>query len=240
MAEEKCFKFTMSKLVGYLIVLGAVIVKVPQILKIVSNNSTAGISALACYLETTVYMQSAAYNMHLGMQFSVYGENLFLTAQNLAIVALIWYYDKTCTTYEQLGFSLFVAVYSSILFSESTPESMWYYVSSSTLFLSLLSKVPQIWTNFQNKSTGHLAFFTFFLMFLGTIARAATVFFESSDPMLRAQQGLALALNGILVVQFALYWNNKPKSAETKKVEQIASVYDKVNKGAKQDTKKNQ
>jgi hypothetical protein len=31
--------------------------------------------------------------MHLGLQFSVYGENLFMVAQNLAIISLMWHFD---------------------------------------------------------------------------------------------------------------------------------------------------
>lgn len=74
-------------------------------------------------------------------------------------------------------------------------------------------------------------------MFGGTIARTATVFFESKDVMLRAQMGMALLLNTILIIQFALYWNSKPTHEEPKKTSHDKkSVYDKVN--AKPETKK--
>ena len=78
--DSACLKFTASKMVGYLIVLGAVVVKVPQIMKILVNNSTKGINPISYYVETTAYIQTAAYSMHLGLQFSVYGENLFMVA----------------------------------------------------------------------------------------------------------------------------------------------------------------
>ena len=77
-------------------------------------------------------------------------------------------------------------------------------------------------------------------MFAGCIARAATVFFESEDFMYRLQMGLALAMNSILILQFALYWHNTEdkydkvhvKNSKDKKT----SVYNKVN--VKHDTKK--
>jgi cell division protein FtsN len=71
-------------------------------------------------------------------------------------------------------------------------------------------------------------------MFLGTIARAATVFFESKDVMLRAQMAVALLLNAILIVQFALYWNSHPakESKEQAKTSPVKPM-------PKPDTKKN-
>lgn len=54
--DSACLKFTASKMVGYLIVLGAVIVKVPQIMKILVNNSTKGINPISYYVETTAYI----------------------------------------------------------------------------------------------------------------------------------------------------------------------------------------
>lgn len=54
--DATCLKFTASKFVGYLIVLGAVVVKVPQILKILVNCSTKGINPISYYVETTTYI----------------------------------------------------------------------------------------------------------------------------------------------------------------------------------------
>jgi mannose-P-dolichol utilization defect protein 1 len=56
LGDIDCIKFSVSKLVGYLIVLGAVIVKVPQILKISANGSTKGINPFSYYVETTGYL----------------------------------------------------------------------------------------------------------------------------------------------------------------------------------------
>ena len=48
-----------------------------------------------------------------------------------------------------------------------------------------MSRLPQIYTNFRNKSTGQLAFFTFFLGFAGSAARLATVLVETDDFLYR-------------------------------------------------------
>lgn len=166
--------------------------------------------------------------MHLGLQFSVYGENLFIFAQNLAIIGMMWHFDRTIGAFQKLMFATFISVYAYVLFSGMMPEDGWAIVSSSSLVVGLVSRIPQIWQNYCAKSTGALAFVTFFLMFLGTIARAATIFFESKDVMLRSQMALALAMNTIIVFQFAIYWNSKEPTAQPTPSKKV-SVYDKVN-----------
>ena len=60
-----------------------------------------------------------------------------------------------------------------------------------------------------NRSTGNLAFVTFFLGFAGSAARLATVLVETDDFLYRLQFIIGTLLNGILVLQFLMYWNNK-------------------------------
>jgi mannose-P-dolichol utilization defect 1 len=85
------------------------------------------------------------------------------------------------------------------------------------MILLIISRIPQIITNFLNKSTGQLAFFTFLLNFLGGIARLGTVLVETSDFAYQLPYYIGTSLSGILVLQFLLYWNS---SQEDKKVTQ--------------------
>lgn len=47
----ECIKFTISKCIGFAIVAGACILKVPQIAKILSNGSVDGLTAISLYSE---------------------------------------------------------------------------------------------------------------------------------------------------------------------------------------------
>ena len=67
-----------------------------------------------------------------------------------------------------------------------------------------------------NKSTGHLAFVTFLLGFAGSAARLGTVLVETDDFLYRLQFIIGTLLNGILVLQFALYWNSKVQHDDDK------------------------
>jgi mannose-P-dolichol utilization defect 1 len=77
--DKDCLIFSASKAVGYVIVLGSLIVKLPQIMKILSKSSVEGINPISYYTETITYINTAAYAIHIGLQFSVYGENVFTT-----------------------------------------------------------------------------------------------------------------------------------------------------------------
>ena len=95
-------------------------------------------------------------------------------------------------------------------------------ISSSNTILNICSKLPQIITNFNNKSTGSLAFITFFLNFAGGIARLGTVLMESDDFMFRLQYIVGVSLSTIIMLQFVLYWNSEadkpayPQSSKSK------------------------
>jgi len=52
-----------------------------------------------------------------------------------------------------------------------------------------------------------MAFFTFALAWVGSIARLGTVLVESDDMLFRLQYISGVFLNTLIVVQFALYWN---------------------------------
>ena len=77
--------------------------------------------------------------------------------------------------------------------------------------------MPQIILNFQQKSTGQMAFLTFMLNFLGSLARLGTVLNETDDLLFRIQYIVGAILNTIFILQFALYWNSGKKVDQDKK-----------------------
>ena len=71
---------------GYAIVLGAVGVKLPQMLNIVKAGTVAGLTSSTYILELACYTIFGMYNMRKGFAFSTYGENIFLALQNLVLM----------------------------------------------------------------------------------------------------------------------------------------------------------
>ena len=73
------------KCLGYGVVLGAAIVKVPQIVRIVQEKSTVGVSFWSIILEAVSNLCAVAYHVSRGNPFSVYGETFLISVQMVAI-----------------------------------------------------------------------------------------------------------------------------------------------------------
>ncbi|CDW85211.1 UNKNOWN [Stylonychia lemnae] len=218
--NKECLKITISKCIGYTIIAGAFIIKVPQILKILKSKSVEGISKYLYYIDLLMYMNSTGYSLHMKIPFSVSGENIIILIQLAIIVLQFWTYSKTITALEKFILSAFFFVYSFILLNDTLlSEEAWTFIAQINILLLCSSRLPQIFTNFQNKSTGNLAFITFFLGFGGSLARLGTVIVETDDFVFLLGFVVAVCLNGIIVLQFILYWNNSkhPKVDNTKK-----------------------
>lgn len=208
----ECLKLTLSKLVGFAIIAGSAILKVPQIVKILKAGSVEGISKILFYVETLQFINGASWSIKAGIPFSVYGEQVIILVQNAIIILLFWTYSKTIGLPEKLVLFFAFTTYSFLLFSGNRylGEEAWFYIEKMNMVLLLPSKLPQIMDNFWNKSTGQLAFFSFLLSFLGGIARLGTVLIETDDLIYQLQFLIGVLLNGVIVIQFVLYWNNKP------------------------------
>lgn len=92
--DVDCLRLVLSKVLGVGIVLGGSIVKLPQILKIVSSGSGRGVSVLGYLLETAAFLITLAYNVRQGFAFSTYGETLFILVQNVVVALLVLYYAR--------------------------------------------------------------------------------------------------------------------------------------------------
>jgi uncharacterized protein with PQ loop repeat len=80
LADSFCFKLLISKALSIGIVLGAIMVKVPQILSILNSSSTKGLALSAILLEQVAITISLLYNFRQLNPFSTYGEgNIKLT-----------------------------------------------------------------------------------------------------------------------------------------------------------------
>ena len=120
---------------------------------------------------------------------------------------------------EKIVFIISFSAYTVFLITDtSVPEDYWQIASGSNMLLNIMARVPQIYSNFANKSTGVLAFITFFLAWIGALARTATVLLESDDPLYNFTFVLSATFNTIIIIQFGLYWNSGEKGSKTEPV----------------------
>lgn len=203
-----CLKFTISKALGYGIVAGAAMVKLPQILKIVMAKSAANISRLSVYTELLCNLWVGAYNVIEGNPFSTYGESVLISIQNGVIVLLLWTFatkkERPTATHILSVVAFFVAAAVAPVY---LPEQHLPLLFTATMPLFSFSRLTQIWQNFKAGTTGNLAFLTLFMNFAGTAARVFTTIQEVDDPLILVNYLLNAVLNGVLLFQVIWYWN---------------------------------
>ena len=78
MSDTSCVVFSIMKLVGFAIVGGSAILKLPQIINILKAGSCEGIPASSYYFETMVFLNTLGNARHQGLAFSDYGENAII------------------------------------------------------------------------------------------------------------------------------------------------------------------
>ncbi|EJD45671.1 mannose-P-dolichol utilization defect 1 protein [Auricularia subglabra TFB-10046 SS5] len=241
LGDSDCLKFAFSKALGLGIVVGGSIVKVPQVLLIISANSARGLSLTAYVLETLSYAISLAYSYRNSFPFSTYGENLFLTIQNVLITVLIVHHLPSAssqhpsltapaakpTSGNPTGVVLSLALSAATAYALTvlSPQNLA-FLQMLTLPLGLFSKLPQIAQNHRAKSTGQLSAFAVVAQVLGCAARIFTTATEVGDPLLQAGFVMALALNVILAFQMWIYWGHDV--VESAKVPDDAPVQEKL------------
>jgi len=208
--DISCVSLFISKLLGYLIILGSVIVKVPQIVKIMQNKSAEGLSRTMFILELVGYAISIVYSISNGYPFNTYGEYTFIALQNFVIIFLVFKY--TTNDYSIFGailvgfISYFYVGLTGILSIEVLQT-----LQGSSLLIFTVSRLPQIWMNFKTKSTGQLALTTFFLNFAGSLARIFTTLKELQDTIILSGYIVGALLNGTILAQILVYGGGKKK-----------------------------
>lgn len=243
LGDSECLKFAFSKALGLGIVVGGSIVKVPQVLLIISANSARGLSLTAYVLETLSYAISLAYSYRNSFPFSTYGENLFLTLQNVLITVLIVHHlPSTASQHPSLtapaakpapgnlpgvAISLVLSAATAYALSVLSPQNLA-FLQMLTLPLGLFSKLPQIAQNHRARSTGQLSAFAVVAQVLGCAARIFTTATEVGDPLLQAGFVMALALNVVLAFQMWSYWGRDAEHAPAQKVPADAPVQEKL------------
>lgn len=213
--DKDCLLPLISKLLGYAIVAASTTVKLPQILKILQHQSVRGLSMLSFELEVVGYTISLAYCLHKGLPFSAYGELLFLLIQAFVLVAIIYYFSRPLSTFTWIRPLIYCAVAPTVLAGQIDPvlfEAL--YASQHAIFL--FARIPQIWQNFSNKSTGELSFLTSFMNFGGSMVRVFTTIQENAPRSVLLGYAIGVATNFTILSQMLTY--QKPQAAKEKKV----------------------
>lgn len=207
--DVDCIKSTISKLLGYSIVAGAILVKVPQIQKIVSSKSAAGVSFMSIMLELYAITCMFSYSLANGFPFSTWGDSFFLLIQVTVIAILVLNYSRQRTLA-----GIFFISYCGILvvlLSGMTPMSVLSMLQLSNMPAVVTAKLLQAAKCFQLGHTGQISAITVFLTFFGSAARIFTSIQETGDNIMILSYVMSTAANAVIAFQILWYWRATEK-----------------------------
>lgn len=197
-----CLKASISKCLGYGIIAGACIVKVPQLSKILAVKSVAGISRESTYLEFVSNVLAAIWYVVQGMPFSSYGECVIVGIGSLAVVLLVWRFDWPGVVHVSVvGAASAVAAGLAL----QTPQDELWKLQYAIGAIFAASRLTQIVEIIRSTNVAALAGLTLFLNFAGTAARVFTSTQEVGDATQLNITIFNAALNGFLLLQWVWY-----------------------------------
>lgn len=209
-----CFKALLSKGLGIGIIAGSVLVKVPQIMKILNNKSAEGLSIISVLLDLMAITFHMSYSFVSGFPFSAWGDGTFLAIQTAAIAGLVLVYGHR----SKAKFFSFLVLYNAFVYtlmSGLTPKEFLWTAQGFNVPILLMGKLSQAVTNYKNGSTGQLSAATCFMLFFGSMARIFTSIQETGDKMMIITYCVSTFANAVIIAQMLYYWN---KPAGTFKV----------------------
>ncbi|KAM9335852.1 mannose-P-dolichol utilization defect 1b [Symphorus nematophorus] len=213
--DVPCLKIVLSKVLGIGIIMGSVLVKLPQILKLMGAKSAEGLSFKSVLLELLAITGTMAYSITNKFPFSAWGEALFLMLQTVAIGFLIQHYGGRTSRgllFLVLYFGLLV-----VLLSPITPLAVVTFMQASNMPAIIIGRLIQAAANFRNGHTGQLSAISVFLLFAGSLARIFTSLQETGDSLMALTYVISSACNGIIALQVLYYWNSSPEHKKKKK-----------------------
>lgn len=203
-ANVDCLKLALSKCLGYGIIVGSTLVKVPQIVKIVQTQSGEGISVTSVLMELMGMTATAAYSYAQRYPFSAWGEGLFLMLETALIAALVMRYRGQGG--QMVAFTASYACLLALLMGKVVPVPVLWSAQLLSLPVIICGKLMQVWSNYRQGHTGQLSVITSALLFLGGLARIFTSLTETGDSLIVLTFSLATAANALIFGQVLYYW----------------------------------
>ncbi|KAJ8384392.1 hypothetical protein AAFF_G00205250 [Aldrovandia affinis] len=207
-----CQKIVLSKILGIWIMLGTLIVKLPQILKLLRAKSAQGLSFTSVLLELFAVTGGMVYCIAHNFPVGAWGDTVFIVIQTLAIGFLIQHFGGNTT--RGVGFVVVYCGLLSLLVSPLTPMLVATTMQASNVPAVIVGQLIQAETNYHNGHTGQLSAVSVFLLFVGSLARVFTSAQDTGDSLMTLGCMVTSCCNALIAGQVLCYWNRGPAVKE--------------------------
>lgn len=201
---------------------GAMMVKVPQIRRILSAKSAKGLQFQMFLSEVAAGTVSIAYFAFHAMPLASYAEMFFVLFQNLVILGLMLILGRKNAARKSIISGVpsllpYVAGYAfAAMIVAIAPGDVLENLYNCTTAVLVLGRAPQIYTNMKAKSTGELSAATQVLMTAGSAARVFTTQQEGGSDAMVVAYALSAGMNALMMLQMFIYRPRKARGTVMK------------------------
>mmetsp|Transcript_14645 Transcript_14645/g.18948 ORF Transcript_14645/g.18948 Transcript_14645/m.18948 type:complete len:435 (-) Transcript_14645:623-1927(-) len=196
-------------LVGLFAMMASVVVKVPQIRALEQTETSKGVSRGVEYCQTLSFTISVMNGIRHHQSVLTWGDELFVFAQNIYLISLIWKLSKTkmSEVVLTLGFYLAYIVSMGMAIFTLPHEYLWPF---QVLEVALLNPgyLPQIYQNNKNEHSGCLSGITQSLSVFMHLAHMYTNLADGVNIVVGIGYLISATLNIILLLQIIAYAAN--------------------------------
>lgn len=207
-----------SKGLGYGILAGSTLVKVPQLLNVVRAKSADGLNPFSFELETIGLVIATTYGFLMRLPFSAFGEVVALLIQNNILLLMIYSYQRRSMVRTFTFAVLLISWAAAVLSGMVTREQMSALYDFNN-FILVVARVPQILQNFSSQSTGQLSLITYALNWAGATARIFTGLQEGAGAAMVRGAAISAFLNFVVAAQIMIYGKGSSRRAKAVKKE---------------------
>ncbi|XP_025110124.1 mannose-P-dolichol utilization defect 1 protein-like [Pomacea canaliculata] len=192
------------------VVVSCLILKLPQIIAVVGERSTKGISIASVLLELTGYSIMLTYHFALTYPLLTYLEYCFLVPQDLFLLAAILWYERKLQLKVLAAFVLYCIVVYAVAF-RIVPDIVLQLLITSSTPLSVTSKLLQIFKVLRLKDAGNISAVTWAIATYGTLIRSFTAAVQTGDVAVLLNFFASFCLNALMVTLIIYFRVKKHK-----------------------------
>lgn len=186
------------------------VLKIPQILKLVSVKSADEMSMLGLFLELTSYTVMTSYNYTNGYSLLSYLEYPIILVQEYVLIFLVLKYLSKINTWSLLGAIIYFAL-SSCLLLGIAPKILLTLLAPMCTPISASSKIVQLLAILRAKNAESVSPLTWFISTFTNLTRVFTIWMDSADILLLGNFIISVLLSSSIMFS-ALYYRSRPKS----------------------------
>ncbi|GAB1869934.1 Solute carrier family 66 member 3 [Camponotus japonicus] len=185
------------------------VLKIPQILKLLSVKSADEISTLGLFLELTSYTVMTSYNYTNGYSVLSYLEYPIILVQEYILIFLVLKYLNRINVWSFLCAIIYFTL-SACLLLEIAPKIVLTFLAPMCTPISASSKIVQLLSILRARNAESVSPLTWFISAFTNLTRVFTIWMDSADVLLLGNFILSVLLSSSIMFS-ALYYRNRPK-----------------------------